>query len=297
MQDPLSDVISLLKPQTVFSKGISGAGSWAVRYSDFGQPSFCAVLLGSCRLEVDGHAPITIQAGDFVLLPSTPGFTMSSFEPAMPVHIDPNRASVQTEEVRHGARGVPPDVQLMGGYFTSETANADLLLSLLPSLVHVSGSSRLTTLVQMVREESIDQRAGCDQALAKLVELLMIEALRLSAREDSSPGLLRGLADSRLAPAIRKMHAEVDFAWTVEKLAAEVALSRSSFFDRFSRLVGVPPMEYLMRWRMALAKSLLRDEGLGVAEVAVRVGYGSASAFSTAFSRHVGVAPRGFGRA
>lgn len=296
MIDPLSDVIALLKPRTVFSKGISGAGSWAVRYSDFGQPSFCAVLLGSCRLAVDGHAPITIKAGDFVLLPSTPGFTMSSFEPAMPVFIDPKTAAAQMEEVRHGAKGVPPDVQLLGGYFTSDSANADLLLSLLPTLVHVSGSHRLTALVQMVREESVEQRAGCDQALPRLVELLMIEALRLTSSEASSPGLLRGLADPRLAPAMRKMHGEVDHPWTVEKLAKESALSRSSFFDRFTKAVGVPPMEYLLTWRMALAKSLLQEEGLGVAEVADRVGYGSASAFSTAFSRHVGVAPSLFGR-
>ncbi len=296
MIDPLSDVIALLRPRTVFSKGISGAGSWAVRYSDFGQPSFCAVLLGSCRLAVDGHAAITIQEGDFVLLPSTPGFTMSSFAPAMPVHIDPKTVTIQTEEIRHGAKDREPEVRLLGGYFISETANASLLLSLLPTLVHVSGSNRLTALVQMVREESLGQKAGCDQALPRIVELLMIEALRLTMDKGSSPGLLRGLADSRIAPAIRKMHSEVAHPWTVEDLAKEAALSRSSFFDRFSKTVGIPPMEYLLSWRMALAKSLLQEEGLGVAEVADRVGYGSASAFSTAFSRHVGVAPSTFGK-
>ena len=81
MTDPLSEVIALLQPRAVFSRGISGAGRWAVRYSAFGQPSFCAVLEGRCRLAVDGHAPLTLEAGDFVLLPATPGFTMSGFEP------------------------------------------------------------------------------------------------------------------------------------------------------------------------------------------------------------------------
>src|SRR4029453_16868143 len=89
MHDPLSEVIALLQPRTVFSKGISGAGRWAVRYSAFGLPSFCAVLEGSCRLAVDGHRPLTLEAGDFLLLPATPGFTMSGFEPAKPVRIDP----------------------------------------------------------------------------------------------------------------------------------------------------------------------------------------------------------------
>ena len=76
MNDPLSEVIALLQPRTVFAKGISGAGRWAVRYSAFDAPSFCAVLEGSCRLAVDGHRPLTLEAGDFLLLPATPGFTM-----------------------------------------------------------------------------------------------------------------------------------------------------------------------------------------------------------------------------
>src|ERR1700761_5266038 len=102
MNDPLSEVIGLLQPRAVFSKGISGAGRWGVRYSDFGQPSFCTVLEGSCLLAVDGEEPITLQAGDFVLLPATPGFTMSSFEqPAVkPVFIDPKTTPAPTGDVR-----------------------------------------------------------------------------------------------------------------------------------------------------------------------------------------------------
>ncbi|HZF46414.1 MAG TPA: cupin domain-containing protein, partial [Sphingomonadaceae bacterium] len=84
MTDPLTQIMALLRPRTVFTKGISGAGAWAVRYSDFGQPSFCTVLNGSCRLALDGLDPVTLLAGDFVLLPTTPGFTMSGFEPAVP---------------------------------------------------------------------------------------------------------------------------------------------------------------------------------------------------------------------
>src|SRR5712671_6868572 len=87
LSDPLSEVISLLRPRTVFSKRISGAGRWGVRYSDYGEPSFCTVLEGSCRLAVDGHQEITLEADDFVLLPATPGFTMSGFEPVTPQRI------------------------------------------------------------------------------------------------------------------------------------------------------------------------------------------------------------------
>src|SRR5688500_18305689 len=116
MSDPLSEVIALLQPRTVFSKRISGAGRWGVRYSDFGQPSFCAVLEGSCRLAVDGHQALTLEAGDFVLLPTTPGFTMSGFEPVTPEPVDPKVTPAATGEVRHGTRGGRPDVRLLGGY-------------------------------------------------------------------------------------------------------------------------------------------------------------------------------------
>src|SRR6476659_4199209 len=102
MHDPLSEVIALLRPRTVFSKRISGAGRWGVRYSAFGQPSFCAVLEGRCRLAVDGQRPLTLQAGDFLLLPATPGFTMSGFEPVRPEHFDPTVTAKSTAEVRHG---------------------------------------------------------------------------------------------------------------------------------------------------------------------------------------------------
>ena len=89
MRDPLSEVIALLRPRTVFTKGISGAGRWGVRYSEFGEPSFCAVLEGSCRLVVDGRPEIVPDAGDFVLLPATPGFTLSGLDPVAPKRIDP----------------------------------------------------------------------------------------------------------------------------------------------------------------------------------------------------------------
>jgi AraC-like DNA-binding protein len=297
MKDPLSEVIALLQPRAVFSKPISGAGRWAVRYSEFGQPSFSAVLEGRCRLAVDGHRPLVLEAGDFVLLPATPGFTMSGFDPAAPVRIDPKVTPAPTGEVRHGTRGGRPDVRLLGGYFVFDSPDAKLLVSLLPAVMHVRGVERLSALVRLVADEASERRSGRDLVLTRLVELLLIEALRSTAGEDTPPGLLRGLADARLAPALRQIHGQFARSWTVAELAKTAALSRSAFFERFTRAVGLPPMEYLHAWRMAVAKDLLRRHDLGLAEVAERVGYGSASTFSTAFSRHVGQPPSHFARA
>lgn len=294
--DTVSEIVGLLRPGTVFSKAISGAGPWAVRYSAYGQPSFATVLEGSCRLAVEGQPEITLEAGDFILLPATPAFTMSGFEPAEPVRIDPTVAPAPIGEVRHGRAEGPPDVRLLGGYFVFDSPDARLLGTLLPAMVHLRGSERLSLLVRMVGEETADRLPGHDLVLTRLVEMLLIEALRSTPGKGAPPGLLRGLADPRLSPAIRAIHTDIARRWTVGELAREAALSRSAFFDRFARTVGLAPMEYLLVWRMAVAKDLLRRGELGIAEVAVRIGYGSASAFSNAFDRHVGQAPGRYAR-
>ena len=296
MLDPLSDLIALLKPRTVFTKGISGAGRWAVRYTDYGHPSFCTVLEGACRLAVDGEEPVTMSAGDFILLPSTPGFVMSSFQKASAKVIDPKTAPVVTGELRHGDQEGPADVRLLGGFFVFDSPDAGLLTSMLPRLVHVRGAGRLATVVKLVSEEASEERPGRDLVLTRLIEVLLVEALRAAPGEDTPAGLLRGLADARVAAAMRQMHGDTARPWTMAGLAKEASLSRSAFFDRFVRAVGVPPMEYLLSWRMAVAKDLLRRRDMALEEVAERVGYGSASTFSTAFSRHVGQSPGRYAR-
>src|SRR6185295_9960212 len=155
---------------------------------------------------------------------------------------------------------------------------------------------RLSTLVRLVGDESIEQRAGRDLVLTRLVEVLLIEALRAAPGDDAPPGLLRGLANARLAPAIRQMHSQLARSWTVSLLARTAGMSRSAFFERFTNTVGLPPMEYLLAWRMAVAKDLLRREDVKLDEVAEHVGYCSASTFSTAFSRHVGRPPGRYSR-
>ena len=165
------------------------------------------------------------------------------------------------------------------------------MVSLLPSLVHVRGTERLSVLVRLVGEEAIERRLGRELMLTRLVEVLLIEALRATPREDAPPGAPAGLGRWRLAPAIRQLHDRLTRSWRVAQLARTAALSPSAFFQRFTRTVGLPPMEYLLAWRMAVAKDLLRRDDLAVGDVAERVAYGTASTFSTAFSRHVGMPP------
>lgn len=296
MTDPLAEVVALLQPSARYSKVVSGAGCWRVRRSEFGQPFYCALLEGTSCLTIEGHEPLMLRPDDFVLIPATHRFTMTSLEPPAAEAHDVPPVALPSGEFRLGAQDMPPDVRLLIGHCAFASPDAALLVSLLPQRVHVRGEKRLAALVQLVGDESRAQRPAREVVLARLVEVLFIEALRSTAGISASPGLLRGLADARLATAIRRMHESPTTAWTIARLAKESALSRSAFFERFNRAVGVAPMEYLLAWRMALAKNLLRQHDMGVAEVAERVGYSSASTFTVAFARHVGVTPTRYAR-
>jgi AraC-like DNA-binding protein len=293
MVDPLAEVVTLLQPGAPFSKLVSARGPWRVSRSEAGQVFYCLILDGVCRLAAAGHEPIALQKGDFALVPSAFDFTASSLEPPAADTLPVARAH---GEFRLGVQRGEPDVRMLIGHCTFGSPDAALLVSLLPRLVHLRDQRRLGTLVELLREESRERRPARDVILARLLEVLLIEALRSTARSGASSGLLGGLADERVAVAIRRMHERPTKAWTVVQLAKEAGLSRSTFFERFSGAVGVAPMEYLLGWRMALAKDLLRRRDMTVGEVAEHVGYSSASTFSVAFARHVGLPPKHYAR-
>jgi AraC-like DNA-binding protein len=299
--DPLAAIIALLRPRTVGAKIISGAGRWAVRYERVESAGFGLVLAGRCRLAVDGHAPFDLAKGDVVLMPATPGFTMASDPDAEPVRVDPD-ASAGLEELRHGDPRGEADFRLLGGFFLVEPANIALLAGLLPALVHIRGAEgaarRLADTIALVADEALAQRPGRDLVVERLVEVVLVEALRFRPVDATArPGLLDGLADPRLARALRCVHADPARDWTVASLAREAGLSRSTFSERFAHKVGMAPMAYLMQWRMALARDMLQRDAVPLETVAATIGYQSASAFSTAFRREVGRPPGRFARA
>ena len=290
MIDPLAQVIRLLQPQARFSKVVHGAGAWRVARTNAGLPFYGVVLEGTCQLATDGHAAIVLEAGDFFLVPASYNFVTSSLSAQAPA-VDTAPTLLANGEFRVGEMAGPADVRMLVGHCTFQCPDAGLLVSLLPSLVHARGERRLAMLVELVVDESRARRPARDVILAHLLEVMFIEALRSTAGVAAAPGLLRGLTDERLAVALRCMHEAMATPWTVAQLARQAALSRSAFFERFSRAVGLAPMAYLLAWRMALAKDMLLRGEDGVAAVAHSVGYGSASAFSVAFTRHTGMPP------
>ncbi|HEY1100599.1 MAG TPA: AraC family transcriptional regulator [Myxococcota bacterium] len=299
--DPLAAVISLLRPRAVAPKIISGAGAWSVRYAAHDEPGFCIMLEGTCILDVDGVGEVQLDAGDFVLLPATPGFTMSSARGLKPTLI----TAADGNELRHGTPAGRPAMRQLGGSFSVDRANARLLGRFLPALILVRhndpAATRLARLVELIGEEATTRprRVGRELILERLVEVLLIEALRVRPAEAGTQekGLLAGLADPDLARALRRMHADVAHRWTVAELGRVAGMSRAVFAERFTRTVGMSPMAYLLEWRIAVAKDVLLREQAPLADVAEMIGYQSASAFSVAFSRHAGCSPSAFARA
>jgi AraC-like DNA-binding protein len=293
--DPLAEIVTLLRPAARFSKLVECAGSWRIHRRDMGEPFYCAILDGQCRVSLDGQAPLVLETGDFVLVPAMRDLVNESLEaPAGRTETLP--VEIGDGHFRVGRQDGPANLRMRIGHCSFGAPDAALLVSLLPQVVLARGEPRLATLMQLVGDETRAKRPARDLVLERLLEVLLIEALRCGGATAPAPGLARGLADERLAAALCALHARPDHGWTVAELAAEAALSRSAFFARFTRTVGLAPMEYLIAWRMALAKRLLRDRELAVEQVAERVGYGSASTFSTAFARHTGVPPARYAR-
>jgi AraC-like DNA-binding protein len=302
--EPLADVITLLRARAVGTKIIHGAGRWAVRRSRTDFAGFGLVLIGECWLAVDGHKPVRLAKGDFLLMPANPGFTIASDLACEVVSLNAQEAlACRAGEVRYGDPDREAEFKQLGGYFELDSLNRSLLGGLLPTIVHIQASDpaagRLKRTIDSIVEEALADRPGRDLVVDRLIEVLLVEALRFRTESLDAigrPGLLVGLADPLLARALRRLHSDVAHAWSVEELARAAGLSRSVFSERFSHKVGVPPMQYLMDWRMALAKAMLQRDAPPLDAVAAAIGYQSASAFSTAFRREVGSPPSHFAR-
>lgn len=259
------------------------------------------MLEGHVRLAVPDDPEAVLRPGDVALIPDAQDFEASSVVPPAR-RLDPDPVVTGPGRVRLGEADVAPDTRLVVGYCRFGSPDAQVLVGLLPRLALArseaeegNGGGRLATLARLLDDEGRAARPGRDAVLRRLVEILLIEALR-GAGASAAPGLLRGLADPRLVPALRRLHERPEQPWTIEALAHEAALSRSAFFERFRRAVGVAPMTYLAQWRMALAREMLRCGDAPLAAVAARAGYGSVSAFSAAFARQQGVAPATWAR-
>lgn len=296
--DALAAVVTLLRPHTVAATVVHGSGRWGVRYSEFLHPSFALVLQGPCWLAADGVRAEMLETGDFVLFPATPAFTLASDAKAKPKLLEPIPSGRDVEEHFHGDTTSAPSVSLLGGFFTFDPLNASLLLAGLPRMLRIRPTDpaigAVAPVVELIKREALEKRPGRSLVLSRLIEVMLVEALRSAPSDVIGAGLLAGLRDPQIAVALRAIHAQTAEPWTLVALAREAGMSRSAFAERFAQVIGTPPMNYLLQWRLAVAKDLLAHGEANIAEVALAIGYESASGFSTAFSREIGQSPAAF---
>ena len=188
-------------------------------------------------------------------------------------------------------------VNLVCGYFGCDARPFNPILNALPRLLHVRaasfGETPIQDLIGMALRESAHPSAGGETILSKLSELLFLQSVRsyLEGLPSDATGWLSGLRDPHIGAALRLMHARPGDRWTIDALAREVGLSRSAFSERFSDLMGMPPMHYLSNWRLQVAAQHLTRHGTSIAQAAADVGYDSEAAFHRAFKKQVGMSP------
>lgn len=291
--DPLSDVLSLLKPKSYAAGGFDAGGPWSIRFAAHDGVKCYAVAAGGCWLAVEGVPdPVRLEAGDCFLLPRGWPFRLASDLKLEPVEFSPRLIGrVGAIATWNGGGDC-----LVGGHFAFAGGHASVLLGALPPIVHIAKEADKAALrfsLDRLRQELVDPQPGGFLIAQDLAHMILVQALRLHLNTGPSGGVgwLFALADKRMAAAISAMHEDPAHRWTLAQIAARAGMSRSSFAEKFKAAVGASPMEYLIRWRMLLAADRLTNAGDSVSAVALALGYESESAFSTAFKRVMGSAP------
>jgi len=268
--------------------------------------SYHLVTEGECYAVHKDHEPVKLEGGDIIVFPHGNHHTLAS-EPSLRAPesfdlADVDLSSQRPWKIRGGGNG-NTHIKLVCGFLGCDVRPFNPLVAALPAQIHCSGknpdcSARLNHFYQMAVAESHGQRMGGESILAKLSELLFIELVRmhLESLPKEQTGWLAGLRDRHVGHTLSLMHAQPARNWTLETLSAEVGLSRSALADRFADFVGLPPMQYLAKWRMQIASGLLTQGQANIAKIAVDVGYESEAAFSRAFKKVVGMPPAAWRR-
>lgn len=315
--DALSDVLRIVRLTGAVFMDAEFTAPWCI-----GEPSGVEVCIkqlpdaqhiviyhllteGTVEVALPGSAPMSAHAGDLVIIPSGEAHALGS-DLSRPradgAHLVVQRGPDDVPQVRHGGGGAV--TRMVCGYLACDSSLFDTVLAALPRVMVVNmregpGAQWLTSSIRFSIAESAAQRAGAGTVLAKLSELMFVEAIRryIEGLPAEQTGWLAGLRDRFVGKTLALIHSKPAHPWTVEELASAVGLSRSALAERFTGLIGQPPMQYLTRWRLQLAANLLRTSNRNVASVAADVGYDSEAAFNRAFKRELGTTPAAWRRA
>lgn len=295
--DPITDVIGLLRPRAI-GGCVHAAAPWALRFEPFPHVRFGTVMKGECWLSIEGEEPVLLREGDLYLLGNPPQYVLGSA-----LGVRPRSAKALLATSPDGGLRLRTDREedtfLCGGHFVFDDQNAALLLDFLPTLVHVRAGDPRGKLFAHVNDLLVHEvetaAVGSKLVIDRLAQVLLVHMLRAHADRPARPtGWLAALHDDRIGGTLRAMHGDVGRRWTLDDLARVARMSRSAFAAQFKSRVGLAPLDYLIQWRMAVARDALHRNARTISELAFATGYESESAFSTAFRRVVGASPRQF---
>ncbi len=293
--DVLTDLLQRSRAHgAAFSRSVLH-GDWGLRFPVDGTLAIHAIVDGEMYAWTDDPArPTRVISGDVLLLRASPHHVASApGRPTVPF-VDVLGGGTVSRRAQLGSPADGPAAELFCGAYRFEGDLSTPLIESLPGLVRLRppAGSTLRRTVDLLVAEMAGDGPGQQALLDRLLDVALVQALRLWFRDaDTVPGWFRALDEPGLGAALRALHADPTRDWTVGTLAGVAALSRSTFAQRFTEVVGVPPLAYLTGWRIALAKEQLRDTRDGLAAIATAVGYGSEFSFASAFKRQVGVAP------
>lgn len=298
--DPLGEALHFLRMSGTFYCRSEFTAPWGLDLPAMPQCLMFHVLtVGECWLEAEGDEPRCLAPGDLVLVPHGEGHRLVSApgEPAAGL-FDLTRAyaSDRYEVLRQGGGGEP--TAMICGAVRFDHPAALQLVRLLPRVLEAQVRDPgqrdwLMSTLQLMENEARAMRPGGETVITRLADILVIQAIRAWIEQDpaAQSGWLGALQDRQLGRALSLIHREPARDWNLPALADAAAMSRSAFAARFAERVGMPPMQYVTRWRMHVALSWLQEREIAVAELAERLGYQSEAAFSRAFKRCIGIAP------
>jgi AraC-like DNA-binding protein len=298
--DPLSDVLSLLRPRTYSSGAFDTGGEWSVQFPRYEGIKCYAVVSGQCSLLIeDIPDAVRLKKGDCFLLPSSRSFRMASDLSLPPVDVKTILSLPLNGRIASLNGG--GDCFIVGGHFTLSGGHATILLEALPPVIHLrteTDKAELRWSLERMSQELRAPRPGAVLVAQHLVQMMLVQAIRLHLERDIEGGVgwMSALADKQLCAAMHAIHDKPAHHWTLQTLAERAGMSRTIFASRFKETVGSSVMEYLSRWRMLLAGDKLRNTGDSVSQIALSLGYESESAFSKAFKRVMGCSPRQYAR-
>jgi AraC-like DNA-binding protein len=310
--DPLSDVLRAVRLNAAYFYLVEASTCWSVDAAPARELvprvlpdaehliSYHILLSGSCWGGLDGETQVRMEPGDVIVFPQGDPHIMSSDDGYRDGSGRDGTSAKRYPNTVLLGRDAARDTTFVCGFLGCDVRPYNPLLSSLPRRMHVSGIAGgwLSQIPRQVVAESRDGRLGSETMLTRLAELMFVEVVRRYVEElpPQQTGWLAGLVDTVVGPAISKMHERPEHPWTLAELSAEVASSRTVLVDRFSRIVGVPPMLYLTKWRLQLAAEQLSRGSAKVAAISARVGYESEAAFSRAFKRETGLSPAAWRR-